>query len=176
MTSSGFALSAHNSDLVKKFQGNGWTLTCSPASQNELSAILDDQVSEARDDAKTSETPDPPQPEYEPDWADIVFQRSEGWRAEDGFAPLWLAKATEGSDFALFQLPAPDHRWVVKFAGKILEPFDFRKEGWKELHEIMAHGHLLDRAHLLLSQSQGRATSDLLKTAGLIGAANGQEY
>jgi len=176
MTSSGFALSAHNSDLVKKFQGNGWALTCSPASQSELSAILDDKVSDARDGLKTSEIPDPPLPEYESDWADIVFQRSEGWRAEDGFAPLWLAKATEGVEFALFQLPAPDHRWVVKFAGKILEPFDFRKEGWKELHEIMAHGHLLDRADLLLSQSHRRTTGDLLRSAGLIEAANGQEY
>jgi hypothetical protein len=67
MTSSGFALSAHNSDLVKKFQGNGWALTCSPASQSELSAILDDKVSDARDGLKTSEIPDPPLPEYESD-------------------------------------------------------------------------------------------------------------
>jgi hypothetical protein len=189
MTSSGFALSAHNSDLIRKFQGNGWALTCSTASQNELSEILGDNVSAASDAPTACDLPDFPLPEYETDWADIVFEPSAGWRAVDGFAPLWLAKATEGADCALFQLPPPDHRWVVKFAGEILEPFDYRKEGWKELHEIMVHGCLLDRADLLLAQSQkhkadpfttvadlGRGTVDLLKRAELIRAVNNQEY
>jgi hypothetical protein len=190
MTSSSFALSAHNGDPIKKFQGDGWTLTCSTASQSELSAILGDKVSAANDDPKASEPPDCPLPEYKSDWADIVFKRSEGWRAEDGFAPLWLAKATEGAECALFQLPAPDHRWVVKFAGRILEPFDYRKEGWKELHEIMVHGCLLDRADPLLGHSQthkadpmlttladlSKGTVDVLRRAELIRAVNNQEY
>ena len=129
MTSPDFATSEHNSALREKFQGNGWTLTCSAASKNELSAILGDKVSAAIDDPKTSQPPDFPLPEYKSDWADIVFERSMGWKSDDGFAPLWLTKATEGAECALFQLPAPDHRWVVKFDGRILEPFDYRKAG-----------------------------------------------
>jgi hypothetical protein len=59
----------------------------------------------------------------EEDWADTVLHRSMSWKASDGKAPLWLTKVTEGADCALFQLPSPDNRWIVKFAGKILEPF-----------------------------------------------------
>jgi hypothetical protein len=185
MTSSGFSISAHDNALITKFKGNGWALTCSTASQNELTAILGDKVSAVNDD-KAPDPAEPPLPEYEPDWADTVFERSRGWKAEDGFAPLWLIKATEGAECALFQLPAPDHRWVVKFAGKLLEPFDYRKAGWKELHEIMQHGCLLDRADLLLSQSEkpkadaalttladlGRETGDLLRRAELLRPVN----
>jgi hypothetical protein len=190
MTSPDFATSEHNSALREKFQGNGWTLTCSAASKNELSAILGDKVSAAIDDPKTSQPPDFPLPEYKSDWADIVFERSMGWKSDDGFAPLWLTKATEGAECALFQLPAPDHRWVVKFDGRILEPFDYRKAGWKELHEIMVHGFLLDRSDLLFGQSQkredgpmlstladlGRETGDLLRSAELIRTVNNPEY
>src|SRR5690349_18614102 len=136
MTLSDSGMTAHNSALLKKFQGNGWAVSCCPESQKELSAILEAKVSTAEEDAKSSE----PLPIYKPDWADSVFTRSEGWRAEDGFAPLWLEKATDGAQCALFQLPAPDHRWAVKFDGKILIPFNYRKAGWRELHEIMVHG------------------------------------
>src|SRR5882724_10396304 len=102
MTSSGFSISTHNSALVTKFKGNGWALTCSTASQNELAAILGDEVSAVNDDSKAPPS-DSPLPEYESDWADGVFGRSKGWKAEDGIAPLWLIKATEGAECALFQ-------------------------------------------------------------------------
>ena len=52
MTSSDFGMTAHNSALLKKFQGNGWAVSCSPESQKELSAILEDKVSAPEDDAK----------------------------------------------------------------------------------------------------------------------------
>jgi hypothetical protein len=47
MASSEFGMSEHDAALLKKFQGNGWALTCSPASQNELSSIIGDAVSAA---------------------------------------------------------------------------------------------------------------------------------
>jgi hypothetical protein len=160
MTFSDSGMTAHNSALLRKFQGNGWAVSCSPESQKELSAILEDKVSAPEDDAKPSE----PLPIYKADWADSVFTRSDGWRAEDGFAPRWLKKATDGAQCALFQLPAPDHRWVVKFDGKILIPFDYRKAGWRELHEIMVHGFLLDRTELFVSSPQENKIGPTLTT------------
>jgi hypothetical protein len=164
MTHSDFASSEHNKALFKKFQGNGWALTCSLESQRKLSAILEQKVSAAENEIEISETPKIPLPEYKADWADLVFDRSEGWKADDGFAPLWLTKATEKAEFALFQLPAPDRRWVLKFDEKILPPFDYRKAGWKELHEIIVHGFLLDRTELLLSASQEPKVGPTLTT------------
>jgi hypothetical protein len=38
MASSEFGMSEYSAALVKKFQGNGWALTCSPESQRALSA------------------------------------------------------------------------------------------------------------------------------------------
>jgi hypothetical protein len=169
MASSDSGMTARNSALLKKFQGNGWAVSCSPESQKELSAILEERISAPEDDTNPSEQ----LPVYKSDWADTVFTRSEGWRAEDGFAPRWLSKATEGAQCAVFQLPTPDHRWVVKFDGKILIPFDYRKAGWKELHEIMVHGFLLDRTELFVGPPQENrfgptltTLADLLKVRG----------
>jgi hypothetical protein len=91
MTSSGFGMSDHKGALLKKFQGNGWALTYSPASQNELSAIIGDGVSAAKEESQAP-APQFPTVRYEPDWADIVLDRSLDWRA-DGSVPLWLAGA-----------------------------------------------------------------------------------
>jgi hypothetical protein len=152
MGTSQFDLSEHDAALLKKFQGNGWALTCSEKSQKELSAILGEGAT------PSAETKSPanlrlPVIRYEEDWADTVLRRSMSWKASDGKAPLWLTKATEDSDCALFQLPSPDNRWIVKFGGKILEPFSYRLAGWSDLHEIMVHGFMLDRTALIEGHS-----------------------
>src|SRR6266496_519823 len=154
MASSDGMSEQHKTALLRKFQGNGWALTYSAKSQKQVSALLGDKVS-AEQRPKTAPQPNPPgrvsMPaiQYRRDWADTVLERSFAWMPEEGTAPLWLEKATEDSGFALFQLPAPDDRWVVKYAGKILEPFKNRLEGWPELHELMSHGHLLDRTEFV---------------------------
>lgn len=149
MASSQFGISERNATLVKKFQGNGWAVTCSPTSQRELSAIIGLAASVVKE---PSEAPDPPELRlihYQSDWADTVLERSLYWQPDNATAPLWVIKATENWDFALFQLPAPDRRWIVKFAGRILEPFSHRFLGWADLHEIIAHGFLLDQSMLV---------------------------
>lgn len=173
MASSEFGMSEHNAALVRRFQGNGWALTCSPESHRELSAIIGREASAIND---TNAAPDPPELRlirYEADWADTVLERSMCWQPDDATAPLWVIKATEGSDFALFQLPAPDRRWIIKFAGRILEPFSHRFLGWADLHEIMVHGFLLDRSVLLDGQSSladlRKRKGNLLRVAELIG-------
>lgn len=150
MASSEFGMSERNATLLKKFQGNGWAVTCSPTSQNELSAI----IGLAASAVQKPEAPDPGPRliRYQSDWADTVLERSLYWHPDNLTAPLWVHKATEGWDFALFQLPAPDRRWIVKFGGRILEPFSHRFLGWADLHEIIAHGFLLDRFVLLDGQ------------------------
>jgi hypothetical protein len=173
MASSEFGMSERNAALVKKFQGNGWALTCSPETQRALSAII------GRDAAVVKEVRDAPDRadlrliRYQSDWADTVLERSLYWQPDNIAAPLWVVKATEGWDFALFQLPAPDRRWIIKFAGRILQPFSHRFLGWSDLHEIIAHGFLLDRCMLVDGQSSltdlRRRTVNLLRSADLVG-------
>jgi hypothetical protein len=146
MASSEFGMSERNAALVRKFQGNGWALTCSPESKSSLSAIIGrdatlEEVSEAPDRGELHLI------RYQSDWADTVLERSVYWRPDNRAAPLWVVKATEGWDFALFQLPAPDRRWIIKFAGRILEPFSHRFLGWADLHEIISHGLRCVRRH-----------------------------
>jgi len=45
MASSEFDMSKNKDALLRKFQGNGWALTCSVKSQKEISAILGEEVS-----------------------------------------------------------------------------------------------------------------------------------
>jgi hypothetical protein len=190
MTFSNSPIFERNRALAKKFQGNGWALTCSTASHNELSAIIGGEEGTTKVHDIPVELPELPLIRYQSDWADTVLGRSMNWRAEQNSAPSWLTRATEGAECALFQLPRPDHRWVVKFRGKILEPFNYRMAGWAELHEIMEHGFLLDRTGLiegLAQKSQVRlqfATvadlrkqrGDLLRSTELIRTINNQEY
>lgn len=173
MASSEFGMSEHNAALVRRFQGNGWALTCSPESHRELSTIIGREASAIND---TNEVPDAPELRlirYEADWADTVLERSMYWQPDDATAPLWVIKATEGWDFALFQLPTPDRRWIIKFAGRILEPFSHRFLGWADLHEIMVHGFLLDRSVLIDGQSSladlRKRKGNLLRVTELIG-------
>jgi len=169
-SSDDLGMSEHRNALLRKFRGNGWALTYLAKSQRQVSAILGDKVG-AEQQPKTAVRPNSQKPEpsptikYKRDWADTVLDRSYAWMPEEGAAPLWLEKATEGSDFALFQLPAPDDRWVVKHAGKILEPFKNRSEGWSELHELMQHGHLLDRTEFV---ARALGVSDLKRQPGNI--------
>ena len=178
MASSEFNMSEHHAALFKKFQGNGWTLTCSPGRESELSAMFGEAASATKkDEVGKSLALDQPTVRYESDWADTVLDRSTHWRDEEGRAPLWVINATEGWDFAVFQLPAPDRRWIVKFAGRILEPFSHRFLGWADLHEIMVHGFLLDRTVLIDGESSvaqlRRHRGDLLQNAELIQASSG---
>lgn len=177
MASSQFSMSEHRAALLKKFQGNGWALTCSPSSESEFSAILGDAVSALKKGDANAPTLDLPISRYESDWADTVLERSTQWRDDDGSAPQWVVKATEGWDFALFQLPAPDRRWIVKFAGRILEPFSYRFLGWADLHEIMAHGFLLDRTALMDGESSlaqlRKQRLDVLRACELIQSTAG---
>jgi hypothetical protein len=174
MASSNVGMSEHNNSLFQKFQGNGWALTCSAKSQKEICAILGDKVSAEQQAAKPPQLKVPPLAKYESDWADTILERRFDWTPDESSAPLWLQKATEGSDLALFQLPAPDNRWVVKFAGQILEPFNNRLEGWPELHELMSHGHFLDRAELSARAigvaNLKRQPGDILRNAELFTA------
>jgi hypothetical protein len=108
--------------------------------------------------------------------ADTVLERSTYWTADDQSVPHWVIKATEGSDFALFRLPPPDRRWVIKFTGKILKPFSHKFLGWADLHEIMVHGCLLDRAPLVDGKSLAelrKYRSELLRNAELIQEESG---
>jgi hypothetical protein len=178
MASSQFGMSERNAALVKKFQGNGWAVTCSTSSQRELSATIGLAASVVKE---PSEAPDPPELRlihYQSDWADTVLERSLYWQPDNATAPLWVIKATENWDFALFQLPAPDRRWIVKFAGRILEPFSHRFLGWADLHEIIAHGFLLDQSMLVDGQSSladlRKRKVDLLRNAELIGEHKSQ--
>ena len=178
MASSQFGMSERHAALVKKFQGNGWAVTCSPTSQRELSAIIGLAASFVKE---PSEAPDPPELRlihYQSDWADTVLERSLYWQPDNATAPLWVIKATENWDFALFQLPAPDRRWIVKFAGRILEPFSHRFLGWADVHEIIVHGFLLDQSMPVDGQSSladlRRRKVDLLRNAELIGEHKSQ--
>ena len=40
LPTSDFGMSERNAALLRKFQGNGWAVTCSPTSQSELSTII----------------------------------------------------------------------------------------------------------------------------------------
>ena len=153
MASSEFGVSERNAALLKKFQGNGWALTCSPESQSELSAIIGQEIGTVKEGSEAPDAAELRFIRYESDWADSVLEQSMYWQPDDETAPLWVIKATEGWDFALFQLPAPDRRWIVKFAGRVLQPFSHRFLGWADLHEIMGHGFLLDRSVLIERQS-----------------------
>ena len=178
MRPSDFRMSEHNDAFPTTFQGDGWALTCSPTLHKELSAMLDGAASAEQKERKapepkfTAEKTDSARTHYKPDWADKVFARSINWYAEESNVPLWLQKATEDADFALFQLPTPDRRWVVKFGGVILEPFDYRLPGWSELHEIMVHGFLLDRTELIVADTSiaelRKLQGDLLRNAELV--------
>ncbi len=163
---------------LRTLEGDGWTLTVSADSQSEVSAILADRVS-GKNENRTSGTDSTTIAHYESDWADTILERVDRWAPEESRAPLWLVKATAGADFAFFQLPAPDNRWVLKFEGRILEPFDYRKGGWAELHELMVHGHLLDRAaslgRVLGLPALGTERSDILVAAELTPARRGAE-
>jgi hypothetical protein len=152
MGTSQFGLSERDAALFKKFQGNGWTLTCSEELQKELSAVLGDACMQP----VGTNAPINLKPRiigYEEDWADTVLRRSMSWKPSNGNAPLWLEKATEGADCAMLQMPSPDNRWIVKFAGRILEPFNYRMAGWSDLREIMTHGFMLDRTALIEGHS-----------------------
>ena len=155
---------------LRTFEGDGWSLTVS-ADSNELSAILGDEVSAESQQRRKSVPKFSTSSHYESDWADTVLERIDTWAPEKSSAPLWLQKATAGSDFALFQLSAPDNRWVLKFEGRILEPFDYRKGGWAELHELMVHGQLLDRSNEFTNAlglpDLGSASNDILMRAEL---------
>jgi len=152
MASSEFGMTERNVTLFKKFQGNGWAVTCSPTSQREISAITDLAPTVVKKPNKAPELTEARLIRYQSDWADTVLEKSLYWHPDNATAPLWVHKATEGWDFALFQLPAPDRRWIVKFGGRILEPFSHRFLGWTDLHEIIAHGFLLDRSVLIEGQ------------------------
>lgn len=170
MASSEFGMSEHNAALLRKFQGNGWAVTCVPASQNELSALISDATSLPKKEESEPSVSAVPVVRYEPDWADEVLDRRTDWTPDDEVVPLWVIKATEASDFALFQLPPPDRRWIVKFAGKILCPFSPRMLGWAYLHEIMVHGYLLDRAPLFTSGPSpiGNSQAEVLRYSELV--------
>ena len=146
MAFSEFGMSERNASLLRKFQGNGWAVTCSPTSQRELSATIGLEASVVEEPIEAPISTVPRLIHCQSDWADTVLERSLSWQPDSTTAPLWVIKATGGRDFALFQLPAPDRRWIVKFAGRILEPFSHRFLGWADLHEIIAHGFLLDRS------------------------------
>src|SRR5438552_5149738 len=173
MASSEFGMSERNAALVRKFQGNGWAVTCSPTSQSELSATIELEASVVKEPIEATVPPELRLIRYQSDWADTVLERSLYWQPDNATAPLWVIKATEGWDFALFQLPAPDRRWIVKFAGRILQPFSHRFLGWADLHEIMGHGFLLDRSVLIERQSSladlRKRKVNLLRNAELIG-------
>ena len=99
-----FGMSEHNAALVRRFQGNGWALTCSPESHREVSAIIGRETSAIND---TNEAPDPPELRlirYEADWADTVLERSMYWQPDDATAPLWVIKANEGDACGLTEV------------------------------------------------------------------------
>lgn len=84
MASSEFNMSEHHAAVLKKFQGNGWTLTCSPGSESELSAMFGEAASATKkDEVGKSLALDQPTVRYESDWADTVLDRSTHWRDEE---------------------------------------------------------------------------------------------
>jgi hypothetical protein len=91
-------------------------------------------------------TPDLPRIPY--DWADDLIKGAAIWIDESG-VPEWLQRKIANVPNVLLQLPAPDHRWILKFRGFLWNPFDFRFSGWRDAHDLISQ-----RTRSLLSTVQ----------------------
>jgi hypothetical protein len=79
------------------------------------------------------------------DWADDLIKGAAAW-IHEGDVPEWLQRKIANVSNVLLQLPAPDHRWILKFRGRLLNPFDFRFSGWHDAHDLISQ-----RTQLLVS-------------------------
>lgn len=90
MASSEFGMSERNVALLRKFQGNGWAVTCSPTSQGELSAIIGLEASVVKQPIDAPDSPVVRLIRYQSDWADTVLERSLYWQPDSATAPQWV--------------------------------------------------------------------------------------
>jgi hypothetical protein len=71
------------------------------------------------------------------DWADDLIKGAATWAYESEI-PIWLLKKIENVPNVFLQLPAPDHRWIIKFQGDLWGPFDQQFGGWQDAHDLIS--------------------------------------
>jgi len=79
----------------------------------------------------------PALPHIPRDWADDLIKGAAAWIHESD-VPEWLQRKIANVPNVLLQLPAPDHRWILKFRGGFWDPFDFRFSGWHDAHDLIS--------------------------------------
>src|SRR6476646_8085965 len=79
----------------------------------------------------------PALPHIPRDWADDLIKGAAAWIHESD-VPEWLQRKIASVPNVLLQLPAPDHRWILKFRGGLWNPFDFRFSGWHDAHDLIS--------------------------------------
>ena len=71
------------------------------------------------------------------DWADDLIKGAARWVYESEI-PSWLLRKIENVPNVFLQLPAPDHRWILKFRGDLWGPFDREYGGWQDAHDLVS--------------------------------------
>src|ERR1700730_1533404 len=71
------------------------------------------------------------------DWADDLIKGAANWVYESEM-PSWLGQRIENVPNVFLQLPAPDHRWILKFRGELWGPFDMQYGGWQDAHDLIS--------------------------------------
>ena len=71
------------------------------------------------------------------DWADDLIKGAAKWVYESEI-PSWLLQKIENVSKVFLQLPAPDHRWILKFRGDLWGPFDRQFSGWQDAHDLIS--------------------------------------
>jgi hypothetical protein len=71
------------------------------------------------------------------DWADDLIKGAATWVYQSEI-PVWLLHKIEYVPNALFQLPAPDRRWIIKVRGEIWGPFLPDFGGWQDAHDLIS--------------------------------------
>jgi hypothetical protein len=71
------------------------------------------------------------------DWADDLIKDAARWVYESEI-PSWLLQKIENVPNVFLQLPAPDHRWILKFRGDLWGPFDRHYGGWQDAHDLIS--------------------------------------
>src|SRR5437763_12506155 len=80
----------------------------------------------------------PDQPHIPEDWADDLIKRTAIWVSKSEVPEVILRQIANVPN-VLLQVPAPDHRWILKFRGVLYDPFDFRSGGWRDVHDLITH-------------------------------------
>jgi hypothetical protein len=71
------------------------------------------------------------------DWADDLIKGAARW-VYGSEIPSWLLQKIGNVPNVFLQLPAPDHRWILKFRGDLLGPFGREYGGWQDAHDLVS--------------------------------------